>query len=148
MTKANKIRMALIVLVCAGVFYVSFRHIMAVAMAHGNTVDVALFYPISIDAMILVCALTLVARTGVNKATKRWATFGRAFGFGATIYANMIHSGWGSTDTVLVNMIPAIALIVVVELLIGSAQGTPASRRKATVKADRSGNVIPMRSAA
>lgn len=132
MTTTAKLRIALIVAVCLGVFYTSFRHIVAVAMAQGNPTDVALMYPISIDAVIMISALTLVVRTGVSKAARFWARFGRVFGFAATIYANVAHSGYASTDAVLVNLIPAVALIVTVELLIHSAQGTAASRRAAT----------------
>lgn len=134
MTTTAKLRIALIVVVTLGVFYTSFRHIVAVAMAHGNTADVALFYPVSIDAVIMISALTLVVRNGVPKAARFWARFGRVFGFVATIYANVAHSGYASTDAVLVNLIPAVALICTVELLIHSARGTSASRRQATAK--------------
>jgi drug/metabolite transporter (DMT)-like permease len=124
------IQMVLTTVVCGAIFYTSFRHIVAVAMHYGNTMDVAIMYPVCIDAVILISALTLIQPKGVNKQAKMWATVGRVIGFVFTLYANMLHSGWENTDAVLVNLIPGIMLIVAVELLIYGFKGTAATRRK------------------
>jgi hypothetical protein len=99
-------------------------------MHYGNTMDVAIMYPICIDAVILISALTLIQPRGVNKQAKMWATVGRVIGFVFTLYANMLYSGWESTDAVLVNLIPGVMLIVTVELLIYGFKGTAATNRK------------------
>lgn len=125
---AIRIRIALITVVCAMVFYTSFRHITAVAMANGNPRDVAMMYPFAIDFVILISALTLIARKGVTKAARNWARFGRLFGFAATIFCNLVTSHFASTVSAIVATIPAIALIITVELLIHGAKGTPAAR--------------------
>lgn len=131
MIASAKLRMALISIVCLGIFYTSFRHIVAVAQYYGNTLDVAIMYPVCIDAVILVSALTLIAPRGVNRQAKVWATIGRVLGFVATIYANMLHSGWESTDAVIVNLIPGVMLIITVELMIYGFKATPATRKSA-----------------
>ena len=131
MTTTAKLRIALIVLVLAATFYVSYSDIVSVALRFGAPGRVAFAWPVCIDGMILVSALTLVTRTGVSRATKTWARFGRWFGFSGTIYCNGLAA---HTDAVLVitfYVIPAVALITVTELLIHAAQGTAASRRQA-----------------
>lgn len=123
MTTTQKLRITAITIVCLAVFAISYEHIATVAGQYGNGWSRYL-YPICIDGVILISALTLVARAGVTKTTRYYAKLGRWFGFIATIYANVAHSGYGSTDAILVNLIPALALILTVELLIHAATGT------------------------
>jgi len=127
---AIRIRLALITLVCTGVFYISAGHIISVAMSYGNPFATAIVYPVCIDGVILISALTLTAANGVSKTAKFYAKLGRWVGFAATIYANMVHSGWASTDSVIVNAIPAVTLIITVELLIHASKRTPATRKR------------------
>jgi len=143
MTTPARIRLALITLVCACVFTASYNHIYDVARAAANAPYVAALYPICIDAVILICALTLTIRVGVSKAARLYARLGRAFGFAATIFCNLAASDFTSTFRAVVCLIPAIALIFTVELLIHSAHGTAASRRKSA----RPPNVRPLRQA-
>lgn len=149
MTTAARIRIALITLVCAAVFYTSFRHITEVAHRYGNSLDVAALYPICIDAVILISALTLVARTGVSKAARFYAKLGRVFGFAATIFCNLASSDFSSTVAALVALIPAVSLILTVELLIHAAQGTAATRSRSAAKkttaARKAATVTPLR---
>jgi hypothetical protein len=138
-----QIRIGLIVTVCAAQFYTSARDIVETAMplVH-HDLSRAVTFPICIDALILIAALTVAARTGVNAKARRWAGFGRYFGFTATIYANGLAGGIASAAAAhqvnapvvmgtLFMLIPAVALIVTMELLIHGAQGTPASRKAA-----------------
>lgn len=135
-----QIRIALIVTVCAAQFYTSARDIVTTALplVHGD-LSRAVTFPICIDALILIAALTVAARTGVNAKARRWAGFGRYFGFAATIYANGLSGGIAHAARIdasivtgtLFMLIPAVALIVTMELLIHGAQGTPASRKAA-----------------
>lgn len=136
-----QIRIALITTVCAAQFYTSARDIVetALPLVHGD-LSRAVTFPICIDALILIAALTVAARTGVNAKARRWAGFGRYFGFAATIYANGLAGGIARAEhidaAVLTGtafmLIPAVALIVTMELLIHGAQGTPASRKAAS----------------
>lgn len=145
---AAQVRIALIVTVCAAQFYTSARDIIetALPMVHGD-MSRAVTFPICIDAMILIAALTVAARTGVNAKARRWAGFARYFGFAATVYANGLASGIASAQHITAEvitstafmLIPAVSLICTMELLIHGAQGTPASRKAAarTVEAPR-----------
>lgn len=126
---AIRLRLALISLVCTGVFKISASHIIKVAMEHGNSHSDALVYPVAIDAVILISALTLTAAKGVNGMAKWWARIGRWFGFAATIFCNMASSNFASTMDAVIALIPAIALIITVELLIHASKATPATRR-------------------
>lgn len=144
-----KARLILTATVAAGTFYISASHIVAVASAAGNRGLAAYVYPISVDAVILVSVLTLVARVAVNRMAKFYAKAGRIFGFGATIYCNVAASHFASVTSAIVNLIPAIAGIIVMELLVHASQATPATRarsasrsRKTTTKT----NVTPIRS--
>lgn len=149
---ALQARVALTAAVAGGTFYISASHIVAVATAAGNHGLAAYIYPIAIDAVILASVLTLVAKTGVNWKAKSYAAAGRIFGFGSTIYCNLAASGWTSLTSAIVNLIPAVSLILVMELLVHAAQATPATRaRRSTAKrtarpAKRTGNVTPIRS--
>lgn len=151
-----QIRIVLITAVCGAVFYTSYSEIYSVALHYTHKPRVAMTYPICIDAVILIAALTLVARTGVNKAARTWARFGRLFGFASTILCNAASSGFANADRVsldlvvgvAVALIPAISLIATVELLIHGAQGTPQSRRAARTVPTAAGNVTPLKRAA
>ncbi len=134
MLKTMNLRMILTAIVCTGVFYTSFAHITTVAQSYGNSLSTALMYPILIDGMILACALTLTAKTGVNKMTRWYAGLGRWTGFGFTIACNTMHANSWNVGAIFVALIPAIVLIIVVELLIHAAQGTPATRAKRATK--------------
>lgn len=141
MTTTQKLRIAVIAIVCASVFAISYSHITEVAQQYGNTWP-AWLYPICIDGCILASAFTLIARNGVSKGTRYYAKLGRWFGFVSTIYANVAHSGYGSTDAIIVNLIPALSLIIVVELLINAAAGTAKySARKPQAKSTGRGGL-------
>lgn len=120
MAFTTKLRLAITAIVCLSAFYVSFNHIISVAIDHGNTQDVALVYPITIDGLILVSALSLMESRA--RGVRFWAWVGRYVGFACTLYANTLHSGWESVDSIVVNLIPGVSLIITVELLIHTAQ--------------------------
>lgn len=135
MTNIQKFRLVLIFLVTLGVFRISFDHIVSVATANNNAADIAWIYPLSIDGVIFISAFTLIARNGITRKARWWAHAGRSFGFIATIYANVAHSGYANTDAILINLVPAIALIITVEILIHAGAGTTKYRaRKSTAQ--------------
>lgn len=142
-----QIRLALTTAVAAGTFYISASHIVSVATSAGNQGLAAYVYPVAIDCVILVSVLTLVARVAVNRMAKFYAKAGRIFGFAATIYCNLAASHFVNVTSAIVNLIPALSLIVVMELLVHSAQATPATRARAAArKASTKTNVTPIRS--
>lgn len=140
---ADQARIALIAVVCAAQFYTSARDIIETAMplVHHDLTR-AITFPVCIDALILISALTVAVRTGINAKARRWAAFGRYFGFGATIYANGLSGGIANTTHIdagiitgtLFLLIPAVALIATIELLIHGVQGTPATRKASATK--------------
>lgn len=131
----HTIRIALTSIIWAGAFKVSGSHIVSVAMKNGNRFDDAIVYPLSIDALIIACALWVSAPKGVNKATKIWAAFGRYFGFAATVYSNLAHSGWTSYESAAINLIPAVAVIIATEVFVYGMKSTPAAKAAAKAKA-------------
>lgn len=128
----NKARYAATIIVTLAVAAISYTHIYSIALSHGNAPFVSALYPLTIDGVIAASTLTLIQRVGVSKTTRTWATVGRYFGFAATIYANAVHSGWASTDDVIINTIPGVALIITLEVLVHAAKGTPATRARRT----------------
>jgi hypothetical protein len=141
----QKIRISLTAVIWAGAFKVSGSHIVSVAMANGNRFDDAIIYPLSIDPLIIACALWVASPKGVNRATKLWAAAGRYFGFIATVFANLAHSGWTSYESAAINLVPAIAVIIATEVFVHGMKSTPAARAARVSKASAGGNVVPMR---
>jgi mevalonate kinase len=140
-------RLALIIAVTAGIFYISAAHIISVAEMYGNKGVPAYIYPLSIDGVIMISALTLILTQGaVSKEAKMWARFGRYFGFAVTIYANMEHSGYGSAAAVIINTIPAVSLIITMEITIHSAKAMARQQQRKQTRT-RTDNVVPMRKA-
>lgn len=125
-------------IIWAGAFKVSASHLIDVAMKNGNTFSDAIFYPLLVDAMIIACALWVASPKGVNKATRMWAAAGRYFGFAATVYGNLAHSGWTSLESGIINLLPAVAVIVATEVFVHGMKGTVATRAaKQATKATR-----------
>ena len=127
-------RLAIVIIVTVGIFYVSAGHIVEVAMRYGNPFSTAIVYPLAVDGVILVSGLTMAARVGVSKETRRYAQLARYCGFAATLGANAAHSPTASIIAIAVNIIPAVMLILMMETVISSVKMTPAARQ-ATRKA-------------
>ena len=145
LTATQIARISLIISVTAAIFYLSAGHIIEVAARYGNEGLPSMVYPVSIDGVILICAITLVAtQNNVGKAAKRWAQFGRWFGFAMTFYANMEHSGYGSLAAIIINTAPAIALIAMMETTIHSAK-TIARQAAAANRPAKVASVTPIR---
>lgn len=123
------VRLVLTVLVTAAIFYVSAGHIIDVAESNGNPFRIAIVYPVAIDGVILISALTMAAKVAVSKTTRHYCKLARYFGFAATLYANFAHANTTDMESIIINMIPAIALILMMEVVISSAQMTPAARK-------------------
>lgn len=140
MTRTQKLRIALVLVVCAAQFYTSARDIVAAAMPHvDNDLSRAVTFPVSIDAAILAATLYAAVKVGMNRKARLWAAFVRYAGFSATIYTNALASGITRADRLTVDVVtgtlllilPAVLLIGTVEMVIHAAQGTPASRARA-----------------
>lgn len=122
------IKIVLTGIVWAGAFKVSASHIVSVAMKNGNSFSDAIIYPLSIDALIVSSALWVATPKGISRKARAWAAVGRYFGFAATIFANLAHSGWNSWESAGFNLIPAIAVIVATEVFVHASKGTVATR--------------------
>lgn len=142
---AHKIRLALTLAATAGIFWISAKHIVHVAVGAGNDFSAAIVYPVAIDVVILVSVLTMMAPTGVNTMAKWYAALGRGFGFGATIYFNVAASGFESANAMVVNLIPAVALIIMMELSVHAVKATPGSRARKAKPARRPNHAAPVR---
>jgi DNA-binding transcriptional regulator YbjK len=127
-------RLILTAVITLGAFSISAVHWFDVATDAGNPWYAAVVYPIAIDALILLSALTMMATTGVNRMAKWYATIGRAFGFGATIYGNIAASHFETLNDAIINMLPAISLIIGVEMLIHGMKATVNTRARKTTK--------------
>jgi hypothetical protein len=113
----------------AASFKVSASHIYEVALHNGNSKSDALAYPVTVDALIVACALWVATPKGISRKARMWAALGRYFGFAATIFANLAHSGnWTNYESLAVNLLPAISVIIATEVFVHAMKGTVATR--------------------
>jgi hypothetical protein len=133
MTTTQKIRIAAIAIVMSIAFYISYFDLRDVARS------VALsgagrdwLFPIIIDGTIMASTFTLLARTGLSKVARGYANAARWSGFTATVVGNAAHSGFTSVGAFLANVAVAVFLILTIETLVHTAQGTAASRKAAS----------------
>ena len=131
-------RVVFTAIIALGAFAISSVHWFHVAQDAGNAWWTAAIYPVAIDCLIIVSAMTMMQSTGVTRMAKYYASLGRAFGFAATLYGNMAASHFTSASDMLVNLMPAVALILSVEMLIASAKATSTSRARAATPRKRS----------
>ena len=130
-------RIVFTAIIALGAFAISSVHWFHVAQDAGNAWWTAAIYPVAIDCLIIVSAMTMMQSTGVTRMAKYYASLGRAFGFAATLYGNMAASHFTSASDMLVNLMPAVALILSVEMLIASAKATSTSRARAATPRKR-----------
>ena len=109
---ARTVAMALAVIVALVSGYVSYLHIVAVAMAVGERPEVAYALPITIDALMVMSTLVLL-----SDRSNRWAQSGFLFGVAVSVACN-IASAEPSLAARGVAAIPAVTLLLAVELLV------------------------------
>lgn len=98
-------------------FWVSYRHLYDLAMAHGEQADTARLFPLTIDGVIITASLILLYCARWRIAVPLLARAGLWSGILATLAANAAH-GWehGWTGR-LISAAPAAALVLAYELL-------------------------------
>lgn len=100
--------------------YVSYLHIVDVAMAVGERPEVAYALPVTVDALMVMATLALL-----SDRRNRWAQAGFLFGVSVSVTCNVASAAptWPARG---VAAIPAVALLLAVEILVRSGRPAPA----------------------
>jgi hypothetical protein len=122
--RAIRASTALVVVGIGGIAaYVSYRHALDVAQAHGETGATARLLPLTIDGLVYVASMVLLdsaRRGGSAPALARWAL---ALGIGATVAVNVLHGAGHGPVGAVISAWPAVCLVLAVELLMGMVRG-------------------------
>lgn len=112
--------MAAVVALVAG--YVSYLHIVDVALVVGERPEVAYALPVTIDALMVMSTLALL-----HDRRHRWAQAGFLFGVAVSVTCNVASAepSWPARG---VAAIPAVALLLAVEVLVRSGARTATGR--------------------
>lgn len=105
--------------------YSSWQHMVSTALRVGERTDVALVLPLSVDGLLVTASMAMVADRQAGR-TPRWsARLAFAVGVAASLAANVAHAHptWGARA---VAGWPALALLLVVELLSRAGRPVPA----------------------
>lgn len=126
--------MAAVVALVAG--YVSYLHIVDVALAVGERPEVAYALPVTIDALMVLSTVALL-----SDRRHRWAQAGFLFGVAVSIICNVASADptWPARG---VAAIPAVTLLLAVEVLVRTgrtADTRAATKRTATRTGRRTG---------
>jgi hypothetical protein len=120
--------------------YVSYLHIVAVATQVGERHEVAYALPVTIDALMLMSTLAMLADRRAGRRPSGWARAGFWFGVAVSVTCN-IASAEPTWPARAVAAIPAVSLLLAVEVLVrarASAKVTALSVKKpATAAAGR-----------
>lgn len=122
---------AAVVALVAG--YVSYLHIVAVALEVGERPEVAYALPVTIDALMVMSTLALM-----SDRRSRWAQAGFLFGVAVSVTAN-IASAADTWPARLVAAIPAVSLLLAVEVLVRHGRARPDERPVAAAGGRSSG---------
>ncbi|HET9081668.1 MAG TPA: DUF2637 domain-containing protein [Trebonia sp.] len=126
---------------------VSFSHIETLALSHGQPIWDARFLPVSVDGMLVVSSLTLLADARARRPAPGLARAGLVLGVVATVAANVVFGVHAGPVGAVISAWPAVAFIVATEILVGQmrrAGGIPSYEDTAkTVAAPLSPAVPP-----
>lgn len=97
--------------------YVSYLHIVDVAMDVGERPEVAYALPVTIDALMVMSTLAMLADRRAGRRPSAWAQAGFLFGVAVSVTCNVASAAptWPARG---VAAIPAISLLLVVEVLV------------------------------
>lgn len=101
--------------------YASYRHMVNLGQRYGQPADIAYLLPLSVDGMMVVASLTMVTEGRVRGS----AVAAFLVGIGASLWANALAAdpNWVAR---VISTWPAVALVLVVELLVRRTQWTRA----------------------
>ena len=123
---------------------VSFSHIEALALGHGQPIWDARFLPVSVDGLLVVSSLTLLAEARAQRPAPGLARAGLVLGVIATVAANVIFGIHAGPVGAVISAWPAIAFIISTEILVTQmrrAGGIPSRAATAETVAD----TVPVR---
>lgn len=112
--------------------YASYSHMRDLAIEHGQHATVAALLPVSVDGMLIVATVVMREDRQAGLKVRPWAWVAFVLGVLASIVANILSAQDDITSRVI-SAWPAVALLLVVEML--------TSGRKA---ADQSAEVAPL----
>jgi hypothetical protein len=98
--------------------YVSYRHAYELVLANGEEPTAAALVPLTVDGLIFAASLTALETAWRGGRTSALARFALGLGIAASVTANVAHGlGHGLVGAVVAGW-PAVALILVFELLL------------------------------
>jgi hypothetical protein len=100
--------------------WASYRHMVHLAQHYGQPVDIAYLLPLSVDGMMVVASLAMVAAGRIRAS----AVAAFLIGIGASLWANGLAAepNWVAR---VISAWPALALVLVVELLVRQPRRKP-----------------------
>lgn len=108
---------------------VSFSHIETLALSHGQPIWDARFLPVSVDGLLVVSSLTLLADARARRPAPGLARAGLVLGVIATVAANVVFGVHAGPVGAIISAWPAVAFIISTEILVAQmrrAGTTPA----------------------
>src|SRR5690606_29816145 len=122
---------AAVVAVVAG--YVSYLHIVDVALVVGERPEIAYALPVTIDALMVMSTLAMLADRRAGRRPSAWAQAGFLFGVAVSVTCNVASAAptWPARG---VAAIPAVSLLLAVEVLVraGRTRARPDTNRTPT----------------
>ncbi|MDL4815457.1 DUF2637 domain-containing protein [Actinomadura opuntiae] len=99
--------------------YISYRHALDVARAHGEAGSTGRLVPLTIDGLVFVASMVLLDAARQRAPVPFLARPALALGIGATVAVNVLHGIAHGPVGAIIAAWPAVTLVVVVELLMG-----------------------------
>lgn len=99
--------------------YISYRHALDVATAHGEPGSTGHLVPLTVDGLVFVASMVLLDAARRRAPAPPLARLALALGIGATIAVNILHGVAHGLIGAIISAWPAVCLVVVVELLMG-----------------------------
>jgi Protein of unknown function (DUF2637) len=91
---------------------VSFSHIEALALAHGQPVAAARLLPLSVDGLIVAASLSMLTEARAQREVPRLARAGLVLGVVATVLANVAFGARYGLVGAVISAWPAVSFVV------------------------------------
>ena len=123
----------LVVAVIAAI--VSFSHIESLALGHGQPIWDARLLPVSVDGLLVVSSLTMLAEARAQRPAPGLARFGLVFGIAGTLAANVAYGVHFGLVGAVISAWPAAAFVTATEIvLVGLRRAGGIPTRDATAE--------------
>lgn len=110
---------ATVVAIGAIAAFISYRHALDVATAHGESGATGRLVPLTIDGLVYVASMVLLDSARRQVPPPALARLALALGIGATVAVNVLHGVAHGVVGALIAAWPAVTLVLAVELLMG-----------------------------